>query len=234
LVSNEPPAIAPNGQDGERDRAQRMNLLLAASIEAANINAPVRIRNLSESGAMIEGTTLPPLGTQLVLRRLQLEIGGTVVWSSHSRCGVRFADTISVAGWRSGTWIAPARSEQARVDSIQSGIRAGMAPTSASPAAPAAIAPPNVAEPLATDIDGLVAEELCALRHMLENVGEQLSEDPVIVQHYPATLQSFDLACQTLGHLAAVLRAENRSSAIAAVGIEELRQRLQRKSSPAG
>ncbi|HWU95368.1 MAG TPA: hypothetical protein VN029_07205, partial [Sphingomonas sp.] len=54
---------------GSRERAPRKNLFLAAAIEAEALKVAVRIRNLYEGGAMLDGSVLPRAGTALVLRR---------------------------------------------------------------------------------------------------------------------------------------------------------------------
>ena len=208
------------------ERAVRTNLLLSGTIEAADLKGPVRIRNLSETGALLEGPTLPAVGQHLVLRRLQMEIGAAVMWLDNSRCGVKFDGSISVSGWREGNWIAPVvTAEQARIDSIQAALRAGAPPEpSEARHARARLSQRNV--------DVRIASELIALRGTLEKTGEMLSEEPAVVEHYAETLQNFDIACQILGHLAAVLTAEDRGPAVHAIGMEELRQRLERNGSP--
>ena len=85
--------FAPGGgvnQDENRRVAPRTNLMLAASIEAGALNAPVRIRNLSETGAAIEGPALPHIGASFTLRRLDVAIAGVVMWVTGGRCGVHF------------------------------------------------------------------------------------------------------------------------------------------------
>jgi hypothetical protein len=224
-MSDQPPPF-PLAEPPQGERSPRTNLLLSATIEAEGIAAPVRIRNLSETGALLEGAALPAVGARLILRRLHLEIGGTVVWSADSRCGVRFEGTISVAGWRSGTWMAPNESHQHRVDGIQAAMRAGSFATGETRADRL----PAQSAASAAEIDARIARELTALRDLLENMGEQLSDEPAVVQHHPGALQGFDLACQILGHLAQILAAENRGAAIDRIGMVELRERLRAKA----
>lgn len=213
------------GEDDEpRERAQRSNLLLAATIEAQDLKTAVRIRNLSETGAMLEGAVLPGVGDRLTLRRLDLEVGATVVWSARSRCGVRFDRKISVAGWRAGTWSSPGDSrDQQRVDGIQAAVRAGVAIT-------AAAATETVAAPSVGILDARLAEELAHVRRLIEAIGDELSEEPLIVRRHPRALQGFDMACQLLGHIGSVLGAQDRSAAVNAIGMDDLRARLLRKS----
>ena len=206
------------------ERAPRTNLLLAATIEAGKLQAAVRIRNLSESGALLEGGAFPLVGEKLILRRMELEIGATMVWRTASRCGVRFEGHISVGEWVSGTTSGAASSRaQARVDNIQAAVRMG------SPPGPM-VRPTVSPEDLANSLDGRIAEELAHVRRLLEKMGEELTGEPVIVQRHPKALQGFDLACQTLGHLATILAAEDRGAAVAAVGMDDLRARLLRKT----
>ncbi|HEX9947586.1 MAG TPA: hypothetical protein VGA98_08605, partial [Allosphingosinicella sp.] len=60
--------IEPEGSPEDRV-APRTNLLLAATAEVGGRSLPVRIRNLSETGALIEGAGLPDAGMSLVLAR---------------------------------------------------------------------------------------------------------------------------------------------------------------------
>lgn len=213
-------------QDMQKSRSIRTNLLLSGTIEASDIKGPVRIRNLSETGALLEGAALPAIGHHLVLKRLQMEMGATVVWSESGRCGIRFDGAISVSGWREGNWIAPVVSnDQARADRIQAAVRAGSL----------AATPEDVPSRMALterDIDIGIAAELTALKEMLETASEQLSELPAVMDLHVETLQNFDVACQTLRHLAAVLRADSPQPAVARIGMEALRQRLERSQRP--
>lgn len=205
------------------ERAPRTNLLLSATIEAGSLKTPVRIRNLSESGALLEGAAFPNIGDTLTLRRLDMEIGATVVWRREARCGVRFEGKATVADWKLGTWTGTDSNQgQSRVDAIQAAVRSG------SPAAPtnrATVVPDGIERHL----DDRISEELAQLRRLLESMGDELTNEPILVQRHPKTLQSFDLACQTLGHLAAIINAKDRSAAVDAIGMEELRARLLRK-----
>jgi len=215
------PASPP--PEGHGERAPRTNLLLSASIESATLKAPVRIRNLSESGALLEGAAFPDVGGVLTLRRLEIAIDAAVVWRSGSRCGVQFKGKAAVADWVSGTLSRSSHDvEQARVDGIQAAVRAGQ-PIPAS--AGRSVAPPVVD----ADLDRRIAEELAYVKRLLEIVGDELTDAPIVVQRYSRSLQSFDLACQILGHLSTVLTASNRGAAVEAVGMEDLRARLLRK-----
>lgn len=186
-------------------RSPRTNLLLSGTIEARDIRSSVRIRNLSEIGALLEGAALPKVGERLVLRRLELEIGATVIWSANSRCGVTFLGTISVDHWRAGSWVAPRLSEkQKEVDRIQSAVRAGKLEH-----LPTEIPDPAIQIPIFTD--ERIADELVKVQRLLEKMGDQLSADTGVVQRHSLTLQSFDQACQSLGRLINILASRSRN-----------------------
>jgi hypothetical protein len=196
---------------------------LSATIEAGALRVPVRIRNLSESGAMLDGAALPPLGAVLTLRRLQVEIGAVVMWCDAGRCDVEFNGTVSVEDWVAGSCL-PQRfviPGQARVDAIQTALRSGAAlPEEAPPAG----APVPVGE-----LEQHIAAEIETVRRLMETVGDELSDDPALLMRYGEALQRFDFGCQILGHLSAVLSASDRAAAVAGVTMEELRLRLLHK-----
>jgi hypothetical protein len=208
----------------EHPRATRKNLLLSATIEAGDLRAPVRIRNLSENGALIDGAALPEAGTALVLRRLEVEIGAMSVWRKDGRCGIRFDGTISVDEWVSGVR-QPSQSPhsgQARVDLIQAAIRSGASvPLENRPASNVPINPEN--------LERRIAEELSYVGRLLDAIGEEFTNDPIILQRHGRALQDFDAACQMLAQLGAIVASDDRAAAVDAVPLQELRARLLRK-----
>ncbi len=107
--------------------APRTNLLLAATAEVDGRSLAVRIRNLSETGAMVEGAGLPEAGMPLVLKRGDLQVAATVAWASGARRGVRFAGPTPVNEWTGGKPRAidcTGLRDQRRVDAIQAEARA--------------------------------------------------------------------------------------------------------------
>ena len=215
--SDRPPMTKP--------RAPRKNLLLSATIEAGSLKAPVRIRNLSESGAMIEGAALPDLGSTLILRRSEVEIGARVVWRTGGRCGIEFDGTASIEEWVGGVLQArrPEVGVQARIDAIQAAIRSGAPlPAEAAPARHMPLDPGS--------LNSRIAEELAYVKRLLDAVGNQLTDDPIMLQRHSQDLQNFDVACQILGHLSIVLNADDAATAAEAIPIQDLRSRLVRKA----
>lgn len=203
-------------------RAPRTKLLLAATIETDRGRANVRIRDLSDGGALLEGGALPGVGQRIVLQRADHAVPAVVAWCAGDRCGVQFDRTISVAQWAAGLRLSSGgEGGQARVDAIQAAVRAG---------APLSDRPPPAAIPASAELDHRLAEEIDYVARMLQTLGDTLADEPAVIHRHPQALQSFDLATQILNHLAAILAAEDRPAAIAAVGMGDLRARLTRRA----
>ena len=194
--------------------------MLAATISAGVVSAPVRICNLSEEGATLDGPRLPEVGTGLMLRRLDRSTFATVIWNHDGRCGLRFKRGISVSDWIGGGEAADnARRGQSRVDQLLLAIRSG-APLPAETEAPA----PQLAD--AQPIEQRVAAELARVKRMLDEVAEELTDDIDVLTRHDRAMQRFDIAAMTVAELATVLAAEDREGAVAAVHMHELRSRL--------
>jgi hypothetical protein len=207
-------------------RLPRKNLMLGVTIEAGSLKTPVRLRNLSVSGAMLEGSTLPDPGMKLILQRSEIRIGATVVWRMQGRCGVSFDDvTTSVEEWVAGTR-APSfngQQGQARVDAIQSTVRSGGLLPADAPVA-------SRAELSTAELDARVVEEIVYVRRLLEALGEEVADDPIVLQRHMLALQNLDRASQLLEHIGAILSAPDRIAAAESVKMQELRTRLLRRS----
>jgi hypothetical protein len=72
-------------------RSRRSPVLLAASVEAAGVVTPVKLRNLSEEGALVEGDNLPLEGTTAVFERNELRVKARVAWVHGPYAGLAFA-----------------------------------------------------------------------------------------------------------------------------------------------
>jgi hypothetical protein len=72
-------------------RSRRSPVLLAASVEVAGAPQAVKLRNLSEDGALIEGERLPLEGTTTFFQRNDLRLKGRVVWVHGRFAGIAFA-----------------------------------------------------------------------------------------------------------------------------------------------
>jgi hypothetical protein len=210
---------------GVQPRPPRKNLMLSATIESAGTRVAVRVRNLSETGAMLDGTVLPDPGARLVLLRAEIQVGATVVWRTGNRCGVHFDNVAaSVDDWVTGKRPASFKGMQgqARVDAIQSAVRTGAAlPAEPVPAADAIVD--------ARALDQRISEEIVHVQRLIDTLGEELVEDPVMLQRHLRVLQNLDRASQILEHLGAVLSASDRLAATNGIAMQDLRERLLRK-----
>lgn len=76
-------------------RQRRSNVLLTALVETSGRSVDVKLRNLSAEGALIEADVLPEEGTEISFRRGDLTMGGTVVWVSGRRAGIKFNGSLT-------------------------------------------------------------------------------------------------------------------------------------------
>jgi len=97
----------------------RSNVLLTAALNTGSVSVPVRIRNISQHGALIEGTAIPPVGAMVQLVRGGLAANGMLAWLGEGHAGVNFDGQIDVEAWvqRVG------HVGQQRVDGIVAAIR---------------------------------------------------------------------------------------------------------------
>ena len=71
-------------------RSRRSQVLLSASLEASGKTHAVKLRNLSEQGALVEGSNLPAEGSDVVFHRNELSAAGRVVWVRDNFAGIAF------------------------------------------------------------------------------------------------------------------------------------------------
>jgi hypothetical protein len=162
-------------------------MFVMATIFAGNGSAPVKIRNLSPSGALIEGARLPPQAAEVSLRRGSLIASGKVVWCSNGRAGLQFESLISVAHWLPG---GEALREQERVDAVFHGAEGKNEPGSVS------LQPQG----------SVTAAEILKTKAMLEVLADALADDADVLVRHGTQMQALDLAVQMLGKLAGQTR----------------------------
>jgi hypothetical protein len=173
------------GDDG-RARPLRTNMFVMATIYAGGGSAPVKIRNLSTTGALIEGTRIPPQTAEISLRRGGLNVTGKVVWCSNGRAGLEFESPISVAHWLPG---GEALVEQERIDAVFHGATGQGEPASG---------------PVELTQETVTVAEILKSKAMLEALADALADDADVLVRHGGQIQALDLAIQVLGKLAGV------------------------------
>lgn len=68
---------------------------MAAALELSGSSLPVKLRNLSADGALVEGEDLPVEGAEVMFRRQELSQPAKVVWVRGGRAGLQFKEQLS-------------------------------------------------------------------------------------------------------------------------------------------
>lgn len=178
----EPPTMNPSD---EARHEPRSNLYVAAKIASAEACGPICIRNLSASGALIEGGSLPPRGARVRVSRGSLSATGTIAWREGGRAGVRFDSAISIGAWLPGG----TRTQQQRIDEAVHAYKTG------APSLPHLAAAP--------DPNADVAAELRDLEQKLRAIAEEFAADVLVCERHLSAIQVIDIATSRLAELAA-------------------------------
>lgn len=81
--------------NAQNRKARRSNVLMSASLELSGTSLPVKLRNLSADGALVEGDKLPVEGAALLFRKGDLSVPGSVAWVKGRQAGVSFAQKLN-------------------------------------------------------------------------------------------------------------------------------------------
>jgi hypothetical protein len=168
-----------NSGTAEQRGTPRSSMFLACVLRFGGQQVPVKVRNMSPTGALIETTLLPPPGAIVGLVRGSLEVDATIAWADHRHCGLRFETLVSVAQWMGR------REEQNRIDRIVA-LGARMTTAEAPP-------PPAPTRTPAADLEDVA--------RLLKRLEEALAAEPATVARHGAELQHLDIAGQLLGAL---------------------------------
>jgi len=71
-------------------KSRRSNVLMAASLELSGTSLPVKLRNLSADGALVEGDKLPVEGASILFRKGDLSVPGRIAWAKTRHAGISF------------------------------------------------------------------------------------------------------------------------------------------------
>jgi hypothetical protein len=154
----------------------RSNVFLSASLVFGAVPVPVRVRNMSRTGALLDGGSLPPVGTPIRLVRGELNAEGAVAWQDGAHAGIRFKGEIDVAAWVKKV----GHSGQQCVDHAIAALRRNEA-----------LSPNLEAE----------APSLRQISDDLQALCERLSASPTMLVEFGEELVKLDTLAQTLGQL---------------------------------
>ena len=80
---------------GSQIRAARAPVSMPASIVTMSAYQFPELADISQTGAKLRGSPLPPKGTTALLRAGALEVLCRVVWVQDDHCGIRFDEPVS-------------------------------------------------------------------------------------------------------------------------------------------
>lgn len=163
----------------------RTSLFVMATLYADSGSWPIKVRDMSSVGALIEGAVIPLPGTSVRVARGTLSAKGEIVWCRGLRAGLRFDARLSVSDWLPGGRTKP---HQHRVDELLQEVREGLK----------AGAPPTQTLQ-SKDVSG---KDLLELEAAIVSLAEDLAADADVVLRHVHKLQTLDLAAQTLRKLA--------------------------------
>lgn len=175
-------------QPADTKRSQpRSSMFLAAVIRSGTEQAPVKVRNMSPNGAMVDTPLAPTRGTSVDLMRGPLIARATVMWSSGNRVGLRFASEVSVKEWLA----PPTAVHQQRVDEIVALVKAGGLPQTNSASA-------NVAASREGRTQEQLVDDLAATMRLLGDLEDDLASSDETLTRHGMKLQNLDIAMQML------------------------------------
>ena len=166
--------------EGDNRTEGRSNVFLTAALETGAGTTPVRIRNLSSVGALVDGAAFPPAGTKVRLLRGHLKADGEIVWQEKTNCGIRFDHAVTVIDWVQ----RPGHSGQQRVDGIVAAIRNS--------------------DPVPRDLQQVreADETLAAISRALDQICERLARTPDMSIELGEELLRLDAIGQSLRKIA--------------------------------
>jgi hypothetical protein len=164
----------------------RSNIFVIAALYHGGGSVPVRIRNMSPHGALVEGPALPPNGSPMRLSRGSLTVECEIMWADAGRAGLHFSAPTAVGEWLPGGKHGAA---QVLADEMAQQARLGALPA-LRPAPPADPERPSV------------AQEVLRLESELRRAVEALAADSQVAARHAVPLQEIDEVAQALAKLA--------------------------------
>jgi len=187
-----PASMRSRGDDARS--AQRESLYLAAALYCDGSPVPVKIRNMSASGALVEGVVLPGVGALVQLIRGALIVHALVAWTAEARCGLKFSGVVDVQQWRA----VPTNTEQQRVDEVVRLVKAGVVPLPVPPLA-------HVGGHKNSEPGPELSGDLRRASELLDDLGAALATDSDVVMRHGAALQNLDIAMQVIAAVETII-----------------------------
>lgn len=187
----------------ELRHGQRVNTLLAASVHFGQQRWPVKLRNISLSGALVESEVRVGVGSSILLSRNQFRVAGDVVWERAGLFGVRFFSEINLDEWV----ICPHQSKDQK--------------SNKRPECPIENIPVSV-------LHERLIDEIKYVARMVANTSDTLSNDAVLRLRYTKGLQELVLGEQMLREISETLKAGPSLSSIDTFVTGPMKQRLLR------
>jgi hypothetical protein len=163
----------------------RNNIFVMAALYVGGGSTPVRIRNMSRSGALVEAAVLPVAGSQVRLARGSISVSGEIMWVDRHKAGVRFDSPTSPNDWLPG---GKRGAGQQMADELAHQARLGASSRTTS----------REAQPQSPQL----SEELLRLHQVLMRAGEELASNSALTAGQLIALQEIDVTAQRLAGLA--------------------------------
>jgi len=188
----------------------RTNMFLGAVIRSAGLSFPVKVRNMSVSGALAEGRGLPEEGADVELVRGSLAVSATVAWCSEGRCGLRFSSLACIRDWLA----PPTNPGQQRVDEAVRVLKLGAVPMPHRSA--------SLSETSRGNQSARFGQDLRQVGRLIQHLSQAISSDGDAVIRHAGELQNLDIALQTIAALADAIESGASDSA-SALRLDSLR-----------
>lgn len=197
--------------------ADRSGTFIKARLEQpGDLTRDVVVRNLSETGALIEGKDLPRVGIVHLVRG-DLRVQARILRCEGRQRGLHFHERIQLPHWL--PHIAARVLVEASDDTRRLGDR-----RAAAPGRRATDVGPIVNLPL----HRRMAEELALLERQFGQTLDAFADDPAIVMRHSKALTRLESAQQLLRSFAAILTADDPEGEAYKLSMEEVRRRLLR------
>jgi hypothetical protein len=194
--------MSPLGSPDKRS-SERTKLFISGLLEFAGRVTPVKIRNVSEGGAQVDGADLPRQGDFVCLRRGALAALGLIVWADRRCVGIQFETPLDLDAWLPRSKRADGVDSQSLLEDRE---------------------PQEVLSP--GELYSRLAEELSFCARSLEQCGSNLAGNGFILTKFPQELQKIVLVQHTLEEIGCVISSNDPDFAARKIQLGDLRRRL--------